>query len=224
MEYKEICWGRFLNRPNRFIAQVELAGRIETVHVKNTGRCRELLLPGVQVVLSREDKPGRKTAYDLIAVVKEGTGLINIDSQAPNAAAAELLTKLYPQEKLLREVKFGASRFDFALDGEQGRRWIEVKGCTLERSGHCFFPDAPTVRGCKHLRELTELARRGIDASVLFLIQMEGVVDFAPNDATDPAFGHALREAGEAGVHILCYDCHVEANSMIAREKVPVVL
>ncbi len=224
MEYKEICWGRFLSRPNRFIAQVELDGKQETVHVKNTGRCAELLLKGARVVLSAADNPARKTRYDLVAVYKEGTGLINMDSQAPNAAAGELLARLYPGEKLLPEQKCGASRFDFALESEKGRRWVEVKGCTLERSGHCFFPDAPTERGRRHLQELTALSLQGVDATVLFLIQMKGVIDFAPNGETDPAFARALREARDAGVHILCYDCIVSEKGMWADKPVKLIL
>lgn len=224
MQYKKVCTGRFCSRPNRFIAEVEIEGIRTSVHVKNTGRCRELLIPGAEVVLSVPDNPARKTGYDLIAVYKEGTGLVNMDSQAPNAAAAELLSRLYPDCRLLPEKKWGNSRFDFALDGGQGRLWVEVKGCTLERDGHCFFPDAPTERGCKHLRELRELVLGGDRAALLFLVQMKGVKDIAPNDETDPAFGRALREAKEAGVEIFCYDCLVTENSMIADMPVPVVL
>ena len=224
MNYKQVCLGRFLSRPNRFIARVELDGRIETVHVKNTGRCKELLIPDARVVLSIADKPERKTKYDLIAVYKEGTGLINMDSQAPNAAAKELLKRLYPNCRVIGEQKCGESRFDFALDGETGRSWVEVKGCTLERNGHCFFPDAPTERGVKHLRSLRDLALQGVDTTVLFLVQMKGAIDLAPNDETDPAFGKALREAAAAGVHILCYDCLVTENSMYADAPLPVVL
>ena len=224
MRYEQVCLGRFICRPNRFIAEVELDGIRETVHVKNTGRCKELLVPGVTVVLSIADNPARKTKYDLIAVYKEGTGLINMDSQAPNAAAAELLQRLYPTYRVIPEQKCGASRFDFALDGPAGRKWVEVKGCTLERDGHCYFPDAPTERGVKHLRELRELTLRGEDATVLFLVQMKGVKSLSPNDETDPAFGKALREAKAAGVHILCYDCLVTENSMVADAPVEVVL
>ena len=216
--------GRFISRPNRFIALVEIEGKTETVHVKNTGRCRELLLPGVTVVLSMAGNPARKTKFDLIAVYKEGTGLINMDSQAPNAAAKELLERLYPDHAVIPEQKCGASRFDFALDGPRGRKWVEVKGCTLERDGYCFFPDAPTERGVKHLRELRELALRGEDATILFLVQMKGVQSLSPNDETDPAFGRALREAKAAGVHILCYDCIVTEDGMTADEPVEVVL
>lgn len=224
MVYNNVCPGRFLNRPNRFIAQVEINGEVETVHVKNTGRCQELLIPGAEVVLSIADNPERKTKYDLIAVYKAGIGLVNVDSQAPNAAAKELLERLCPDCRVIPEQKCGNSRFDFALDGESGRSWVEVKGCTLERGGHCFFPDAPTERGVKHLRELRELALQGVDAAILFLVQMKGAIDIAPNDETDPAFGKALREAKEAGVRILCYDCIVTENSMCADAELKVVL
>lgn len=224
MRYKTVVTGIFHSRPNRFIALVDVGGREEVCHVKNTGRCRELLLPGAQVVLSVSDNPARKTKYDLVAVWKEGTGLINMDSQAPNAAAAELLPRLFPGAVIRAEQRCGLSRFDFSLETEQGVGYLEVKGCTLEREGHAYFPDAPTERGVKHLRELTELRRQGRCAAVLFLVQMKGVHAFSPNDGTDPAFGAALREARGAGVEILCYDCLVTPESMIADQPVPVEL
>lgn len=224
MRYKTVVTGVFHSRPNRFIALVDVGGREEVCHVKNTGRCRELLLPGAQVVLSVSDNPARKTKYDLVAVWKEGTGLINMDSQAPNAAAAELLPRLFPGAVIRAEQRCGLSRFDFSLETEQGVGYLEVKGCTLEREGHAYFPDAPTERGVKHLRELTELRRQGRCAAVLFLVQMKGVHAFSPNDGTDPAFGAALREARGAGVEILCYDCLVTPESMIADQPVPVEL
>lgn len=224
MRYKTVVTGVFHSRPNRFIALVDVGGREEVCHVKNTGRCRELLLPGAQVVLSVSDNPARKTKYDLVAVWKEGTGLVNMDSQAPNAAAAELLPRLFPGAVIRAEQRCGLSRFDFSLETEQGVGYLEVKGCTLERRGHAYFPDAPTERGVKHLRELTELRRQGRCAAVLFLVQMKGVHAFSPNDGTDPAFGAALREARGAGVEILCYDCLVTPESMIADQPVPVEL
>ncbi|MDD6158317.1 MAG: DNA/RNA nuclease SfsA [Oscillospiraceae bacterium] len=224
MRYKTVVTGVFHSRPNRFIALVDVGGREEVCHVKNTGRCRELLLPGAQVVLSVSDNPARKTKYDLVAVWKEGTGLVNMDSQAPNAAAAELLPRLFPGAVIRAEQRCGLSRFDFSLETEQGVGYLEVKGCTLEREGHAYFPDAPTERGVKHLRELTELRRQGRCAAVLFLVQMKGVHAFSPNDGTDPAFGAALREARGAGVEILCYDCLVTPESMIADQPVPVEL
>ena len=224
MRYKTVVTGVFHSRPNRFIALVDVGGREEVCHVKNTGRCRELLLPGAQVVLSVSDNPARKTKYDLVAVWKEGTGLVNMDSQAPNAAAAELLPRLFPGAVIRAEQRCGLSRFDFSLETEQGVGYLEVKGCTLEREGHAYFPDAPTERGVKHLRELTQLRRQGRCAAVLFLVQMKGVHAFSPNDGTDPAFGAALREARGAGVEILCYDCLVTPESMIADQPVPVEL
>ena len=224
MRYKTVVTGVFHSRPNRFIALVDVGGREEVCHVKNTGRCRELLLPGAQVVLSVSDNPARKTKYDLVAVWKEGTGLVNMDSQAPNAAAAELLPRLFPGAVIRAEQRCGRSRFDCSLETEQGVGYLEVKGCTLEREGHAYFPDAPTERGVKHLRELTELRRQGRCAAVLFLVQMKGVHAFSPNDGTDPAFGAALREARGAGVEILCYDCLVTPESMIADQPVPVEL
>ena len=207
MRYKTVVTGVFHSRPNRFIALVDVGGREEVCHVKNTGRCRELLLPGAQVVLSVSDNPARKTKYDLVAVWKEGTGLVNMDSQAPNAAAAELLPRLFPGAVIRAEQRCGLSRFDFSLETEQGVGYLEVKGCTLEREGHAYFPDAPTERGVKHLRELTELRRQGRCAAVLFLVQMKGVHAFSPNDGTDPAFGAAPRAAAAAGVHVLAVDC-----------------
>ncbi|MBQ0133652.1 MAG: DNA/RNA nuclease SfsA [Clostridiales bacterium] len=224
MEYANVTLGRFLSRPNRFVARVELNGEEVSVHVKNTGRCRELLVRDARVVLSIAEGDHRKTKYDLIAVYKEGTGLINMDSQAPNAAAKELLRRLYPDARIVPEQKCGASRFDFAVDTPEHRRWVEVKGCTLERSGRCFFPDAPTERGVKHLRELRRLAEEGEKATLLFLVQMKGAVSLAPNDETDPAFGRALREAAAAGVEILCYDCLVTERSMCADRPLPVLL
>ena len=201
MFYANMVPGIFLSRPNRFIAYVEIDGRTEIVHVKNTGRCRELLPPGARVWCQRSDNPARKTKYDLITVQK-GSLLINMDSQAPNTAAGEWLRAggLGEIENLRRETVHGDSRFDlsFVKDGRQC--FLEVKGVTLENQGVCAFPDAPTERGVKHLRELTELRRQGRCAAVLFLVQMKGVHAFSPNDGTDPAFGAALREARGAGV------------------------
>lgn len=224
MKYEHITTGTFLSRPNRFIAHVEINGQEEICHVKNTGRCRELLLPGVRVVLSIADNPARKTKYDLIAVWKNGDHLINMDSQSPNAAVAELLPRLFPGTRILPEQRCGNSRFDFSVETEEALGYVEVKGCTLERDGHAFFPDAPTERGVKHLRELARLARDGVPTAILFLVQMKGVHALSPNDGTDPAFGAALREAKAAGVRILCYDCIVTEDSMTADAPIPVEL
>jgi len=207
---------RFISRPNRFIALVDVNGRTETVHVKNTGRCRELLVPGATVYLAAAENPTRKTPYDLIAVDKvlpDGrTVTVNMDSQAPNAIAAEWLpvSGLFPETATIRrEVTYGDSRFDFCIQTADTTAYLEVKGCTLEQDGVALFPDAPTERGVKHIRELTALAREGCPAYILFIIQMKGTHTFRPNDATHKAFGDALREANAAGVHILAVDCRV---------------
>ena len=203
MRYENMERGRFLARPNRFIARVELNGQVETVHVKNTGRCRELLQPVAEVWCQRAENPARKTGYDLIAV-RKGERLINMDSQAPNAAAMEWLRSggLGPVENLRAETVHGDSRFDFSFAQAGVPCFLEVKGVTLEDGGICAFPDAPTVRGAKHLRGLLQAASEGYGAYVLFVIQMADVRYLVPNDATDPDFGAALREAaaGSGGV------------------------
>lgn len=215
MKYGTMAEGRFLRRPNRFIAHVEIAGREESCHVKNTGRCRELLQPGAKVWCAVSDNPGRKTKYDLITVEK-GPYLINMDSQAPNAAVKEWLAAggLGLAELVKPEQKFGASRFDFYLERQGRGMYLEVKGVTLEDGGVCRFPDAPTGRGTKHLRELMTAKAAGYDATVLFVIQMAPVRWLEPNDRTDPAFGAALREAAAVGVEVLAVDCRVTENTM----------
>ena len=217
--------GVFLARPNRFIAHVEIHGQMEVVHVKNTGRCRELLPVGAEVWCQRSDNPSRKTKYDLITV-RKGTRLINMDSQAPNIAAKEWLVSggLGAVENLKAETTHGDSRFDFSFTLEGKPCFLEVKGVTLETNGICAFPDAPTQRGAKHLRGLTEAARAGYGAYVLFVIQMADVKYLHPNDATDPAFGAALREAAANGVKILAVDCSVTTEEMNIRNFVPVRL
>ena len=222
MRYDNIHEALFLERPNRFIARVLLDGESVNCHVKNTGRCRELLVPGAKVILSRSMNPERKTAYDLISVYK-GERLINMDSQAPNDIAAEYLPRLFPDlEELKREVSCGDSRFD--LYGVKGGRpfYLEVKGVTLEHGGRAFFPDAPTERGAKHLRELTKLKQIGTDAHVLFIIQMKDVLSLQANRDTDPAFADALLAAHKAGVGIHAVDCLVTPNSIVADTPVPV--
>lgn len=223
MRYEKVLAGTFLSRPNRFIALVDLEGRRETVHVKNTGRCRELLVPGARVYLSRQDAPGRKTKYDLIAVEKGGL-LINMDSQAPNAVAGELLPRLFPGARLFPERPYGSSRFDYYLETGSLRGFVEVKGVTLERDGLALFPDAPTIRGTRHLQELQRAREEGYAAYILFLIQMRGPRAFTPNDATDPAFGRALRQAAGAGVGVLCRDCLVTPDTIVPGDPVPVFL
>ena len=217
--------GVFRSRPNRFIAHVEIGGEMQVVQVKNTGRCRELLVPGCRVWCQRADNPARKTQYDLIAVEK-GTRLINMDSQAPNRAAGEWLASggLGEIDNLRPETTHGDSRFDFSFTRAGNPCFLEVKGVTLEADGVCAFPDAPTQRGAKHLRGLAEAARQGYGAYVLFVIQMEDVKYLHPNDRTDPAFGTALREAAQHGVQVLAVQCRVTPESMEITEFVPVEL
>ena len=217
--------GVFLSRPNRFIAHVEIQGQVEIVHVKNTGRCRELLPPGAEVWCQKSDNPNRKTKFDLITV-RKGARLINMDSQAPNIAAKEWLQNrgLGEIENLRAETIHGDSRFDFAFTRNGKPCFLEVKGVTLENDGVCAFPDAPTERGEKHLRGLKQCVEDGFGGYVLFVIQMGDVKYLHPNDATDPGFGAALREAAAAGVKILAVDCTVTEDSMTIRKPVPVVL
>ena len=225
MRYENMVPGVFLKRPNRFIAHVEMDGKTEICHVKNTGRCRELLPEGAAVFCQRAANPERKTKYDLITV-RKGKRLINMDSQAPNIAAGEWLRAggLGPIENLRPETTHGGSRFDFSFTKEGKPCFLEVKGVTLENEGICAFPDAPTQRGTKHLRELTQAAKEGYGAYVLFVIQMEDVRYLHPNDATDPAFGAALREAQKEGVQILAMDCRVTEETMTIQNPVPVLL
>lgn len=226
MRYLNVVKGRFLDRPNRFIAHVEIGGTVETVHVKNTGRCRELLVPGATVYLAAGTNPARKTPYDLIAVEK-GERLINMDSQAPNKVFDEWVrgggflpgvTSIWP------EYTVGDSRLDFALQTQQGFHYVEVKGVTLEVDGAVYFPDAPTERGVKHLKELRAAAEAGIDATAAFVVQMEQVKFLSPNDVTHPAFGQALREAHAAGVNVRAFTCKVEPDSLAIAGEIPVIL
>lgn len=225
MHYPNMVPGIFLDRPNRFIAQVEINGKVEVCHVKNTGRCRELLIPGATVWCQRSDNPARKTRYDLITV-RKGSRLINMDSQAPNIAAKEWLLSggLGEIQDLKAEYTHGDSRYDFSFLRDGKRCFLEVKGVTLENEGICAFPDAPTERGSKHLRGLTRAAQDGFGAFVLFVIQMEDVRYLHPNDTTDPNFGAALREAAQNGVQILAMDCAVSENAMVIRRPVQVRL
>ena len=211
MIYHNICRGVFLARPNRFIARVEIGGQEETVHVKNTGRCRELLVPGAEVWLAKSDNPARKTKYDLIAVRKSTGVLFNIDSQAPNAAAGEWLAR-QSFDRIIPEYPFGQSRIDFYMERGGEKYLLEVKGCTLERQGIGYFPDAPTERGARHLRELTAALSAGYHAAVAFVMQAEGMETVLPNGETDPAFAEALEAAARAGVRILSLRCHVEKD------------
>ena len=225
MKYSRMVPGVFLARPNRFVAHVRIGGETQVCHVKNTGRCRELLPPGAAVWCQESANPNRKTKFDLITV-RKGSRLINMDSQAPNAAAKEWLLSggLGPIESLKAEAVRGDSRFDFSFTKDGRACFLEVKGVTLETDGVCAFPDAPTERGARHLRGLTALARAGYGAYVLFVIQMADVRYLHPNDATDPAFGSALREAAENGVTVLAVDCHVTEDSMTIGKAVEVRL
>ena len=211
MNYGNISKAVFIDRPNRFIAHVDIDGTVETIHVKNTGRCRELLIPGAEVWLSGSDDPARKTAYDLIAVRKTNGLLVNIDSQAPNAVAREWLDT-QDFDVIRPEFRVGGSRLDFMMRRGGERFLMEVKGCTLERDGIGYFPDAPTERGARHLRELTEAA--GFRPVLMFVIQMDGITEVRGNRETDPAFCKALEEAGKAGVKVICLPCHVEPDSL----------
>ena len=226
MRYHAIERARFLARPNRFIAHVELNGRTEVCHVKNTGRCRELLLPGAAVYLEASANPARKTKYDLVAVEK-GPLLINMDAQAPNKVFGEWAAagKFLPGLTAIRpEFTWEDSRFDFLLEDGQGKIFVEVKGVTLEEDGEVRFPDAPTERGVKHLRGLARAAERGCRAAVFFVIQMKGPARFRPNDETHPAFGEALREAVKSGVDVYAYDCRVTPDTLELDAPVPVDL
>ena len=225
MRYENMTPGIFLSRPNRFIAHIEIDGAVEICHVKNTGRCRELLVPGCTVWCQRSDNPNRKTKFDLIAVQK-GDRLINMDSQAPNKAAGEWLASggLGEISELRPEVRHGDSRYDFSFLKDGKRCFLEVKGCTLEEDGVCAFPDAPTERGAKHIRGLTEAALAGYGAYILFVIQMSDVKYIRPHDETDPEFGRALREAAQNGVQVLAMDCAITPDTMDIRLPVLVKL
>jgi sugar fermentation stimulation protein A len=225
MRYAKMVQGTFLRRPNRFIAHVEIGGCQEVVHVKNTGRCRELLPEGAEVWCAESDNPARKTKFDLITV-RKGARLINMDSQAPNAAVKQWLLGggLGEITNLRPETTHGGSRFDFSFQRGEKTCFLEVKGVTLEHDGVCAFPDAPTERGVRHLQHLAQLAREGYETWALFVIQMEDVKYLHPNDETDPAFGKALREAAESGVRVMAVDCQVTVDSMVIGKEVPVRL
>ena len=231
MRYQNIHKAIFLSRPNRFIAKVLVNGEELTVHVKNTGRCRELLVPGCSVYLERSDNPARKTAYDLVAVEKVGEDgavrLINMDSQAPNQIFGEWAKggHFIPGLTLLRpETTWGHSRFDFYWEAGEWKGFVEVKGCTLEEEGWTYFPDAPTERGVKHLEELLLARQAGYEAAVCIVIQMADVEGFSPNDRTHPQFGEALRKAAAGGVAVLAYECEVVPGQVRMTKPVPVKL
>lgn len=219
MRYTEICEAVFMDRPNRFVAHVELNGKQETVHVVNTGRCRELLIPGTRVLLNRPGTPGRKTEFDLVSVYKNNETLINIDSMAPNKVVKEWLEQS-GYDKIHPEFVYGDSRLDFMTEKDGRKRLLEVKGCTLEIDGIGYFPDAPTVRGVKHLKELIRARNEGWDAAVGFVIQMEGVREVRPNNQTHPEFGEVLQEAKNNGVQVLGYLCEVHPETVRIKEEI----
>ena len=226
MQYSDIHKAVFLERPNRFIAHCTVDGRLETVHVKNTGRCRELLVPGTTVYLEKSSNPNRKTAYDLVTV-ETPFGLVNMDAAAPNQVAGELLRAgaILSSPTLVRpEVRFGASRLDFYAENDRQRLFVEVKGVTLRQGEWAVFPDAPTVRGAKHMGELVQAVAQGYRAMALLIVQMGGCTAFRPNRETDPAFCRALRDARAAGVEVRAVDCRVTPNTVTANRELPVDL
>ena len=213
MKYERTIRGIFKDRPNRFIAHVLVEGVLETVHVKNTGRCKELLLPNSEVILEVSDNPARKTKYDLIAVYKKSLGWVNIDSQAPNKVVKEWLEK-QSYTFIKPEYTYGESRIDFYMEKEDATFLMEVKGCTLEIDGVGYFPDAPTERGVKHLKELIKAAESGIHCYAAFVIQMEGISEVRPNVETHKAFGDTLEEAQKAGVEVRYFLCKVTEDTL----------
>jgi len=226
MIYNDIRKGVFVRRPNRFIAEVETDGKVEVCHVKNTGRCRELLIPGATVYVNHVDNPKRSTAYDMVAVYKNDM-LVNIDSYAPNLAFGEYLRqgKFLDNITLVKsETKYGGSRFDFYAETAAKKIFIEVKGVTLEENGVAMFPDAPTERGIKHLNELAACIADGNDAYAVFVIQMKGISHFTPNYKTHQAFGDTLAKVANAGVNVLAFDCVVKPNEMVIGSPIPITL
>ena len=223
MRYERVTTGTFISRPNRFIAYVDVDGTVEKCHVKNTGRCKEILVPGTKVFLYDSNNPSRKTRYDLIAAYK-GDTLINIDSQAPNAAFKEFIpiSGLFGTEpKVYPEYTHGDSRFDFYMEDGDRKCFVEVKGVTLENEGVCSFPDAPTERGLKHLKGLEQASKEGYECYVAFIVQMKGMTCFMPNYATHEEFGRVLQEVHESGVRILVYDCQVTSDTMTVDKPLP---
>lgn len=228
MEYSKIKHGIFLSRPNRFLANVIVDGNEETVHVKNTGRLKELLISGTEIVLEESNNPNRKTKYSLIGIYK-GKELVNIDSQAPNEAVFEAvkdgkIKEIGIPQFVKREVKYGDSRFDIYYERDGVKGFVEVKGVNLEIDGVAKFPDAPTQRGAKHLNELIKAHSEGYECSVLFAIQMKGIKAFMPNADMDKIFSNALKAASKAGVNVLAYDCKITESSMTIDEKIDVII
>lgn len=226
MIYKNVKQGIFHERPNRFIAIVEIDGKLEKCHVKNTGRCKELLIAGVTVYIQEASNPNRKTKYDLISV-KKGNRIINMDSQVPNKVVYDwIMEGNYFKEVtyIQREKTYGNSRFDIYLEAANKKIFIEVKGVTLEDNDIAMFPDAPTLRGIKHIKELTKSMEEDYEAYIIFVIQMEDIIKFKPNDQTHPEFGEALRSAKSQGLNILAYDCHVKSDRIKMNNPVSIEL
>ena len=224
MKYENVKKAKFISRPNRFIAHIEIDGKTEIAHVKNTGRCRELLVPDAEIYVQEFDNTARKTKYDLIAV-KKGDRLINMDSQVPNKVFGEWVQngKFTDGVTLIRpETFYGDSRFDFYIEAGDRRIFVEVKGVTLEENGIVRFPDAPTERGVKHLRELMRAKEEGYEAFVAFIVQMDNVSHFEPNDATHLEFGQSLREAARNGVSVIALSCHITPDSIEAVKEIEV--
>ena len=220
MIYDNIKKGKFISRPNRFIANIEIDGKEEICHVKNTGRCRELLISGASVFVQKSEKAERKTGFDLISVYK-GDTLVNIDSQAPNKVVGEWLTGYFQSIRLIKpEAKYKNSRFDYYIETDKKKIILEVKGVTLEKDGVALFPDAPTLRGVKHINELIKAKECGYSAYILFVVQMKGVHTFSPNKQTHQEFAKALKEAYDKGVNILVYDCTVTPDSLKIDSKI----
>ena len=223
MKYTNIYPAVFISRPNRFIATVEIDGEIQTVHVKNTGRCRELLIPGVVVMLEKSNNPLRKTLYDLVMVYKENFGWINIDSQMPNYLVEEWLMSNSSGFKNITTIKpefsYGSSRVDFYLECGSRKILMEVKGVTLEREGIGYFPDAPTQRGIKHINELIKAVNEGYEAYLAFVIQMNGIEEVRPNIETHPEFGEAMEKAKNAGVKVIFLECEVKESEVIIKKE-----
>ncbi|GAX89076.1 DNA/RNA nuclease SfsA [Effusibacillus lacus] len=228
MKYHHVITGKFIKRVNRFLAHVWLEGAEQIVHVKNTGRLKELLIPGAEVLLEQSGNPERKTPFSLIGVYK-GETLVNIDSQVPNPVVYEALTtgavrEIGPAEHVRKEVKYGNSRFDLYYETKSKKGFIEVKGVTLEKEGVALFPDAPTVRGTRHIYEMMEAVENGYQGTILFLIQMIGVHCFTPHSEMDPEFANALRVASQRGVQLLAYDSIVTTNDIVIGKPVEVRL
>lgn len=227
MKYKNTTVATFLSRPNRFIGIVDIEGKEHTVHIKNTGRCKELLKPNNLVILEKSQNTLRKTQYDLVSVYKNNDNLINMDSQLPNQLVYDFLPRsgLFTDgANVRREVTYGSSRFDIYVEDGERKAFIEVKGVTLEQDGKCYFPDAPTERGVKHLNELINSISDGYEAYVIFVIQFKNAKSLSPNDKTHPAFGKALREAHKRGVKLLAYDCIVEEDFVEINNKINIIL